>query len=211
MSNELPEEFQYLVLFAALSGRPFTKSAPELAIKLTVAEIDRLVAETGLLDVTRKGKSRSLSANESTRQWVEANLNVELTGKNKAVLSILHLIRAKTAAFLKTRRLSLSDFLEPAELTAVDGSNPAEQVRRGYLGLSGGSYGARVLLKDLRKRLSLDRETQDAAFLDLIRSGEADFYPEDDPMSRDEEDERAALVLADRRRHIVYLHAEPRT
>jgi hypothetical protein len=85
-----------------------------------------------------------------------------------------------------------------------------ETVRHAYLALSGGSYKSRILLKDLRKRLSFDRETQDGAFAELIGSGEADFYPEDDPMSRDEEDERAAFQVADRRRHVIYLHHEPK-
>jgi len=89
---------------------------------------------------------------------------------------------------------------------------PAEIVRRAYLQITGGKYVGRVLLKDLRPLLSpLSRQQQDAAFLALIRSGEADFYPEDDPMSRGPEDDAAALHLADHRRHLLYLHPEPRT
>ena len=225
MSKELPQEFHYLVLFGALSGRAFTKS--ELDIKMIVAQLDRLAEETGLLDVKRKGRSsaRIFSSNDATLHWAGANLNVELKGKNKAVLLILDLVRAKTAAFLKANQISIQDFLrpavslsgssavasDPAPIPIADGSSPVEAVRRAYLEISGGTYKARVLLKHLRKRLPFDRQIQDDAFLGLIPSGEADFYPEDDPMSRDEEDERAALVLADRRRHVVYLNREPRT
>lgn len=206
MSKNLPQEFQCLVLFAALSGREFSKS--ELGIKMTVAQIDGYVADTRLLSTTGKGNKRVLCANAETLRWAGANLNVELAGKNKAVLTVLQLLRAKTAAYLNTNQISFSDFLGKP---AIQPLNPVEAIRRAYLELSGGSYEARILLKNLRKRLSIDRDTQDKAFLDLIRSGEADFYPEDDPMSRTKEDDEAALILADRRRHLLYLHREPRT
>jgi hypothetical protein len=219
LSGELGQEFQYLLLFAALSGRTFTKS--ELGIALTAKQIEDLSRETKLLDVTRKGSGRLLSANERTLQWVGANLNTELAGKNKAVLAILHLIQAKTDAYLKVRQVSLAEFLNPSTAKFLADASPVEPhveqvsgavdtVRQTYLALSSGEYEARVLLKDLRKGLILPRHDQDAAFMEMIRSGEAEFYPEDDPMSRDEEDDRAALVLADRRRHVVYLYREPR-
>jgi hypothetical protein len=83
---------------------------------------------------------------------------------------------------------------------------PVEQVRQAILELSGGKTGQRVLLKDLRPKLKgMDRATQDEAFKDLIRSGDADFVVIDDPMSRFEADDAAALHLANRQRHQVYL------
>ena len=208
MSSELEPEFQYLALYAALSGRPsFTKS--DLGIEMKAKEIEALSKETRLLEVARKGNALHISANKETLRWAGEHLNINLEGKkNKAVLAILHLIQARTDAYLKAHQVSMEDFLDPA------GQGESEQsidaVRRSYLALSGGKYQERVLLKDLRKQLGLSRQEQDETFMQMIRSGEADFYPEDDPMSRDEEDDRAALVLADRRRHVMYLHREPR-
>ena len=205
MPNGFPQEFQYLVLFAALSGRSFTKT--ELGIKLTVSAIDRLGAQTALLDIGRKGNSRSFSANAETRRWAgEHLLSADLDGKNKAVLAILHLIRARTDAFLKARGIGFAEFLQQREAEV----SPADAIRRAYGQLSGGKYDARVLLKDLRRHLSLNREKQDQALSELIRTGYAELYPEDDPMSRTEDDERAAFLVADRPRHVIYLHAEPR-
>jgi hypothetical protein len=221
MSDHLPEEFQYLVLFAVLSTRPtpFTKS--ELGIRISNDAIERVNKETGLLDVVRKGGTRLLSANKESYRWVEANLNTDLgTKKNKAVMSILHLIRAKTAAYLGSNHISIEDFLNPGIAESISPAIPAppptgprepaaadvESVRSAYLAISGGAYDARVSLKELRERLHLDRDAQDAIFKQMSKSGAADFYPEDDPMSRNEEDDRASFVLGDRRRHIVFLH-----
>jgi hypothetical protein len=204
MSNGFPQEFQHLLLFAALSGRSFTKT--ELGIKLRVSTIDNLAAETGLLDVVRRGSSRSFSANAETRRWAGDHLlSADLEGKNKAVLAILQLIRARTDGFLKARGIGFAEFLQRDEQLS-----PADAIRQAYQQVSGGKYETRVLLKDLRKLLSLSREKQDHALSELIRAGHADLYPEDDPMSRTEEDERAAMLIADRPRHIMYLHAEPR-
>jgi hypothetical protein len=211
-------EFQYLVLFAALSGQRFTKSA--LGIELKVAEIDRLAATTKLIEVERRGNTRSLWANEATVRWAGEHLGIVLPGRNKAVFEILDLLRTRTDAFLKINRIPLAEFLRPAgtatatEAPPLPPAAPApaiDQIRAAYLAVSSGAYDARVLLKDLRKHLALPRAEQDGALLNLIRAGEADLYPEDDPMSRDEEDDRAALVLADRRRHVIYLRREQRT
>lgn len=205
MSNGFPQEYQYLLLFAALSGRPFTKT--ELGIKLTVTAIDQLGAETGLLDIARKGSSRSFSANAETRRWAgEHLLSADLDGKNKAVLAILQLIRARTDAFLKARGIGFAEFLQQREAEP----SPADAIRNAYRELSGGKYDVRVLLKDLRKLLSLSREKQDQALSQLLRQGYAELYPEDDPMSRSEDDDQAAYLVADRARHVIYLHAEPR-
>lgn len=222
MPRNYPKEFQCLVLFAALSGREFSKT--ELGIKIKIAQIDGYAAEEGLLSVRRKGNTRILSANSETLRWTGANLkNVELVGTGKALRALLGLLCAKTAAYSNANPVSFSEFLRSGSIQKppIAGvvppdpteppRNPVEAVRRAYLELSGGSYDARILLKNLRKRLSIGREAQDMAFLDLIRSGEADFFAEDDPMSRTMEDEEAALILADRRRHLLYLHKEPRT
>ncbi len=214
MSNEYPQEFRYLILFAALSGRPFTKS--EIGIKMTNQQLDPLIRDSRLLDVQAKGHTRTLSANEETRRWAGEHLHVEFTGKHvTAPLKIFGLLRAKTFAFLKANRVSFEDFVNTTVISPVlahpqpgvqNASSAVEGVRRAYLALSGAAYDVRILLKDLRRHLPMDREAQDDAFRELIKSGEADFYPEDDPMSRGEEDDRAALVLADRRRDVIYLH-----
>jgi hypothetical protein len=211
MSEELNQDYKCLVLFAALAGRPFTKS--DLKVELSIRDLDKLTDETGLLKLTGKGRSRSIEANSETLRWAGEHLNTELEGKNKAVLMVLGLVRAKAAAFLSAKQISMAEFLKPTPervAKVAEGGDTLEAVRRVYLELTGGAYEKRVLLKDLRKRLGFDREAQDAAFFKLLRSGEGDFYPEDDPMSRDEEDEQAALEVADRRRHLVYLHREPR-
>jgi hypothetical protein len=216
MSNDLDPQFKCLVLFASLSDRSFTKS--DLDLKLTVAEIDRLSEETGLLTITRRGASRKLIANQKARTWAGEHLNTNLDGKSKAVRMVLDLVRAKTAAFLKIKQISFAEFVHPDPSTAKldhpsdisHRSTALAGIRHAYLLLTAGSYDERVLLKRLRAKLTLDRPSQDAALLELLRSGEADFYPEDDPMSRDEEDDNAALQIADRRRHVIYLHKEPR-
>jgi hypothetical protein len=159
-----------------------------------------------------------LTANEKTRNWTGEHLNTDLEGKSKAAFMVLELVRAKTVAFLKANRISIAEFIEPAATaanqeekpSALEESNSVNAIRQAYLALTGGSYDVRVLLKQLRPQLHFDRPIQDAALRELLRTGEADLYPEDDPMSRDEADEKAALQIADRRRHIIYLRHQPR-
>lgn len=244
MSEHLPEEYQYLVFFAVLSGRSFTKS--ELGVKMTNPKILEHNNQQHLLVTTPRNKSKTapidIMAAPGAFRWIENHMRIEpdpkkprksrTTGKeqesksssrNKAV-AVLDLLLARTDGFLKENRISIERFLKPTDTgTASEVAIPIppepalpvdagaiEVVRDAYLAISGGAYDARVLLKDLRKRLDITREAQDTAFMEMIRSGEAVFYPEDDPMSRDEEDDRAALALADRRRHVMYLHREPR-
>lgn len=229
MSNDLPQEFKYLVLFAALSGSTFTKS--DLGIDMKIGQLDCLIEETRLLEVRRRGNSRQFSANRETLRWAEEHLNdTDESAKNKAVMAILHLIQAKTVAYLRANHISMETYLRlrnqsegsanaaaspedphPADTTTTTPEGRVDAVRRAYLSISGGAYDTRVLLKDLRRRLTLPRDAQDAVFFEMIRSGEADFYPEDDPMSRNEEDEQSALLIADRRRHLVYLHRDQRS
>jgi len=206
MSSELPEEFRYLVLFAVLSGRSFTKS--ELGIKMTNPEIRRHNSKERLLAENPKGRSLHLSATPEGIRWTEKNLKIDPGNKTNKVLKVLAMALARTDAYLTANRISLEEFLKPGG--TKPSSDPVDAVRQAYLAISGGAYDARVLLKDLRKRLTLSRDEQDDALLALMQSTQADLYSEDDPMSRDEEDDRAALTLADRRRHIIQLHREQR-
>lgn len=222
MSSDIPEEFKYLVLFAVLSGRqePFTKT--ELGIKMTNPEITKLNNKERLLTAIPKGRSLHISAAPEAFGWVRRNLEIDAGDKKNKTLKLLDVTLTRIKGYLEASQVPIEEFLKPGitepmppGITAPAPAAPrepaaadVESVRNAYLAISGGAYDARILLKDLRKRLALDRGAQDAAFMAMIDSGEAVFYPEDDPMSRDEEDDRAALVLADRRRHVMYLHRE---
>jgi hypothetical protein len=202
MSEEFSQDFRCLLFYAGLTGREFRPD--DIKLETRIGDLKKFVTETGLLDTVKIGGATGCRANAKTHAWVAANLHKRLDGKKIAVLLVYQLIQNKTAAYLKVREIPLAEFLAPQRPPTV--SNPVETVRNAYFALTTGSFDQRVLLKDLRKRLPMDRESQDSAFLELIRSGEASFYPEDDPMSRNDEDEQAALVLADRKRHVVYLH-----
>jgi len=216
MSEDIDPHFKCLVLFAALSDRSFTKS--DLGLKLSTDEIKKLSRDTGLLSLEPKGRSLRITANERARSWAGEHLHTDLESRSKAAFLVLDLVRAKTAAFLKAHRISFAEFIERGTKDIVLDVTPStmrdsgavDAVRRAYLALTNGAYGVRVLLKHLRPDLHFDRSTQDAALKELLRTGEAHLYPEDDAMSRDEADERAALQIADRRRHIIYLRPEPR-
>jgi hypothetical protein len=211
MSETLDKEFRYLVLLSALSGRAISKG--DYGIKLGNSQIEKHASDTGLLAVERrpKGTGKLYRSNAKTLEWVSENLHAELPGKNKATQAIFELLRAKTAAYLKTMGVTLTEFLHPEPAAAPLDEDAIGIIRRAYLDLSGGRFNERILLKDLRPRLgTMSRQAQDAALVALIQSGLADLNPEDDPMSRDEADDEAALILGDRRRHLIYLHPEAR-
>ncbi len=224
MSKEVPEDFHYIVLFAALSGQSFTKT--DLGIKMSVAQIKRLNEKAKLLEEIPKGRSLHLKATPAARRWAGEHLRMDLGNKRNKTLKVLEITLNRLDAYLSTNHISIETFLnliaanaKPDTVEVTPGSSQEskpektashegalEAVRKAYLAISNGTYDSRVLLKDLRRHLALPFDEQDAAFFEMIRSGEADFYPEDDPMSRDEDDDKSALLIADRRRHLLYLH-----
>ncbi|MFN7923739.1 MAG: hypothetical protein U0Q16_26795 [Bryobacteraceae bacterium] len=199
MPEQLDLQYRYLIFYAVLTNRPFSKS--EIGVDMKVADIRRLSAETGLLTLEEKRKNQpKIIANAASVAWFAENLHTDLGGKNKAVIAISDLLRAKTAMFLRARNIPVSEFLQPGT------PPPGSPVNAAYLRLTNGRHDERVLLKDLRKELgTMTREAQDAAFRELISSGQADFYPEDDPMSRNADDDMAAFYVGDRRRDLMYL------
>jgi hypothetical protein len=94
MSKELDPDYKCLVLYAALFGKSFTKSQLGLT-KMSIATLDSLTEQTGLLKLTRKGRSRELEANAESVRWAGEHLYAELKGSAKAVCLVLDLVRAK--------------------------------------------------------------------------------------------------------------------
>ena len=82
-----------------------------------------------------------------------------------------------------------------------------ETIRAAALDIAGAPE-TRVRLADLREKLGGTREEQDAALLDMQKSGEAVLMRNDDPQDITPRDEAAKLMLGDNRRDLVYVKPE---
>jgi hypothetical protein len=80
----------------------------------------------------------------------------------------------------------------------------AQQIRQAYLNATNGAVKERVLLKDLRPRVGVQREDFDQALLSMQRQSRVVLMGLDNPMERTPEVEAAALHIAGHPRHLVY-------
>jgi hypothetical protein len=78
-----------------------------------------------------------------------------------------------------------------------------------YLRLTGGRNNVRVRLARLRSELgNLDPNHFENRLIELQRQGIAALYALDDPLDIGPEDERAAVMVGGRPRHLVYMKVE---
>jgi hypothetical protein len=82
------------------------------------------------------------------------------------------------------------------------------EIEAACLSLGGGARKTRVRLSALRQRLdSVSREALDAALLGLQNQGRLVLYRDDNAAALTDDDHRAALIVGDAPRHLVYLEA----
>ena len=106
--------------------------------------------------------------------------------------------KKKKTANRSKRTASTDD--EPLTLASI-----AKQIRMAYLCETSGAIKERVLLKDLRPKVGVLRSDFDQALLEMQREGKVVLMGLDNPTERTPAVEDAALQIAGRPRHLVYL------
>lgn len=88
--------------------------------------------------------------------------------------------------------------------SAVTVESIARLIREAYLEATNGAVKQRVLLKDLRPRVGVQRDDFDQALLSMQRQSKVVLMGLDNPLERTPEVEAAALHIAGNPRHLVY-------
>jgi hypothetical protein len=198
-----------LLLYYAIASDPGEFTPSKIVRKIKNPELKRTLEQNRVLNFRTKGKALYLSANDATWGWVEEHLGESFPGGGQAALFFLNALREKFALYAKRHGIRLADlFAEPVESE----KDPSDLVREACLALTAGQYDVRVRLRDLRPRLpAMSRDEQDRIFLEMQREGWLALMANDDPQDRDAAEEAASLVIADRRRDLVYLHRNQRS
>jgi hypothetical protein len=219
-----PSPLQTLFLWRVLvsGGGEFLKTVkPEIDAK------DRKALEAaGLITVGKRKASEAkgvrattfVTLSEEGWSWAAEHLDAEFSQRSPAVGPVLFAVLRNLKLHLARTHTSLADFISPpaakSEEPASSVRSPgvasvdlARRIRDAYCRVSGGRWGVRVRLADLRPTLAdAPREALDAALLGMEREGEVVLYPLDDPREIRPGDESAGLpnslgIL----RHIVYI------
>jgi len=108
--------------------------------------------------------------------------------------------RSQTPAKKHTaRELDLSSVPETITIESI-----AQQIRMAYLEATHGAVKERVLLKDLRPRVGVQRDDFDQALLSMQKQNQIVLMGLDNPVECTPEVEAAALHIAGNPRHLVY-------
>ncbi len=145
---------------------------------------------------TKKGEALSPVNNTGLAVYqVDSDLTVTRYGVTREHTAIPNARRA--------RRVPAS---EPEALTL---ESIEKDIREAYLRETHGALKERVLLKDLRPQVGVQRADFDETLLAMQRQGKVVLMGLDNPLERTPEVEEAALYITGRPRHLVYFQADP--
>lgn len=189
-------------------------------IKPAIDAKDRKALEkAGLIDENNKrkkdGKGKELiflEANDSGWAWANENLNAALPERSQSAGPILQAWLTQMQRHMRASGVSLSQIFSADESNGIstDGAVSTEvaeaRIRAAYQKITGGKWGRRARLSELRLLLEdMSRDALDAALRDLQRARRLVLYPLDDPREIAPADEAAAIRMGGQPVHIVYI------
>ena len=203
-----PTPLQTLFLWRLLveGGEGFkNQMKPELGAKdrRMLENSGLIVSEPRKVPGKKRGRPLFITLTERGWEWAASHLDAEISTRSNAAAPVLHAIMTRLKSHLQCQQVSLADFL-------CDQASPgdiASRVRQAYAHLSGGRWGVRVRLADIRAALA---DIRGASLDEILHEMEANrtlvLYPMDDPQEIRPEDESAALPnsVGDPR-HIAYM------
>ena len=167
------------------------------------------LVKQGLITLEKRGRASHMVLTD--KAWSEAPnlMAAELSAPGVKQDLAYHLMSC-THAYLAAEGLALADFVRPGMLQeSAPGPSVADAkkvVTTAYLKLTGGQFDERVRVADLRvEAQGLSPSELDRTLMQLLRQGVAHLMPLDDPHDRTSRDDAAAVNVAGRPRHLVYL------
>lgn len=158
---------------------------------------DELV-KLGLVEVVKRGRASHLVLTDRAWEQAPALIGAEASSQPDLLGDVLRAV----GAFTRQQDLAIADFVQPAR---ADDRPTLEAIREQYLEETGGRYGQRVRLADLRARLRASRDAVDRALIEIVTAGSGHLLSLDDPLDRHPRDEAAAVFVGGRPRHLLYL------
>jgi hypothetical protein len=206
-STSSPTPLQTLFLWALIARGG---EAPNKDFRPKIEKADRAaLIRLGLL-AERRGPRRSVLLELTDRgwAWAAANTTARLPDRGTASVFVLADLLARLGRYLAAHDLPLAAFITPPEPPPPPpqpGDLPA-RIRAACLAAADGALNRQVRLAAIRPHLpDVPREGQDAALMDLVRTGAAGLLPLDDPAQITPEDAAAALVVGGQPRHLLWL------
>ncbi len=195
---------QTLILWALLVKESGSAFQGDLKPEPSKADRDALVRD-GLVAVTRVGPKRRvfLEVTDKGWQWAGEHLDAPLPANSPAGSKILEAWLTHLKGFLAAHRFVLADVFG-AQSPSTDG-DLWTRLRAAYLEATGGKLNARALLKDIRAKLNIDRQTFDTALKAFQAEAKLQLYPSDNRLELTEADKAAAVMIGGEPRHILWI------
>jgi hypothetical protein len=189
----------------ALLGRG--GGAFQLDVKPEIKKADRdALKRAGLIAVEKRGRKTWIELDEKGWAFAAQRLDAELPERSTAGVAILRHWLARLKIFLEANGMSLAEFIAPPQASAPFSEPLKGRIRTAYLDTTGGRLNTQASLSGIRARLpDVDRDTLDAALLDMHHAQEALLYPNDNRRALTDADRAAALSVAGEPRHILWI------
>ena len=168
--------------------------------------------KSGLIQVEKRGgKGLWLEVTDKGWSWASENLSAPLPTKAQAG-TVLQAWLSRLETYMRANNVALAEILSPSvgKPSLVNGAYDAvrERIRVAYRALAGGAFNKRVLLRDLRVRLSdVSREALDDALLRMAREEGTSLVELDNRREITSADRTAAIQIGGEPRHILWIRS----
>lgn len=208
--NFTPSPLQTLVLFQLV----FTGQEPKQSeLSQLKPKPRKELIDAGFIELEKRGRAQHILLTDRAWEWVADNLEADISRRAKSTDAFLGLL-SRLSDYLRTHNVPLAEFVQSAFLSDAlgklqkDTGAMLDRIRSAYLSLSGGRFGVRVRLKDLRSKLpAISHEALSQALLDFQDQGKLILMHLDDPQERKPADDAAAVDILGHKRHILYMEA----
>lgn len=171
----------------------------------------RKLVDAGLIRLEKRGRASHIVLEDKAWDWLAMRLQspdfaVQFPSRATTAIPTFEVLLEKLGAFLRSRQISLADFLNSPP--PPDGTiSPEDEVQQAYAALAQTSPGFGVRLSKLRDRLNnMTPEHLNQVLLTLQKSGRLTLMPMEDPQEIGAEDEAAAIDMGGGdKRYFVYI------
>lgn len=204
-----PSQRETLLLWA-LIGLGGSSYQSKVGRKVASADRDGL-KKAGLISAEKHGnKGVWIEVSDRGWAWASENLAAPLPATAQTG-AILQAWLARLQTYMGANNVSLAEIIAPRstkEARKAVEHGARERIRTAYRALAGGTFNKRVLLRDLRVKLSdLSRETFDDAVLQMIREEGSSLVELDNRREITPADRAAAILIGGEPRHILWIRS----
>jgi hypothetical protein len=183
-------------------------------VKPTIEKEEReALLHAGLIEAEKRERGAYwLTVTDAGWDWAEGHLAEPLPERTFGGAFVLQAWLSRLKRYLQERNLRLAEVLiaeetsvEPTASDRIERGEVRDRIRAAYHELAGG-FNRRVLLRDLRPKLSdFDRAEVDQALIQMLRDAEATLMQLDFRPDVTDADRAASLQIGNEPRHIIWI------